>query len=114
MKVPKLVRPLCKNSERVFKECDDNEEAPNGRKMGAKRLRIDINPVLDFGGECADLGYRVVLERRRRVGIGTSARRIVGRGVALGYTVYVDSTGHDGREDVAVWINGPGQVKQPS
>lgn len=48
LEIPKLVGPLGEDSERVFEKRYNNEEAADGRKMGAKWLGVDVNPVLDF------------------------------------------------------------------
>jgi len=46
LQVPELVGPLCDNSERVFVERDDDEEATDGGEVGPERLRIDFYCIL--------------------------------------------------------------------
>lgn len=46
MQVPELIGPLCDDSERVFIECDDDEEATDGGEMWLERLRIDLKRIL--------------------------------------------------------------------
>lgn len=38
LQIPELVAPLCQNPESVLVECDDDEEATDGREVGSEGL----------------------------------------------------------------------------
>jgi hypothetical protein len=53
LQIPDLVSPLSQDSQRIFKERDDNHKTSNGRQMGLQWLRVNFNIVLHLLGESA-------------------------------------------------------------
>ncbi len=60
LEVPKLIRPLRHDSQRIFQKGDDDEEPGDGRQVRLQGLRIDIYVVFDLLSQDAKFFERVV------------------------------------------------------
>jgi len=99
LQIPNLVTPLGENPQRVFQKGDYNEETTDGREVGTERLRVDLNEILDLGGDGTNLRNGVV---RGAIGGSVATSLVRGRtnvgGVGWRRAIDIDAAGHYERD----------------
>lgn len=101
MQIDQLIRPLRQNPQRIFKECNNNEEAADGRHVRLDRLAQRVQPILDLACLLAD-----GVERRRVVGRVAARRTRAGVEasiLALEVVAGGATDGHGGRRVCVGW-----------